>query len=249
MKKLIFGSALALSLILAGCGSGGTASTGGGASEKGDAKPAETKEEVKEEAKASAEITKHTGAAWTDSIETTWVHSAAVFENTGDVPVKIGETQMNYKGTDGSMLGTSTMIYSVPDILLPGETAFIVESTILDGVTAEEYAETTYNFNFDQTEESPNVLEVSGTKGIQGEYGYKVTGVVKNITEEQQDDVRLAAALFDENGDLLGVLKGSVDVGIAPGSEAGFDLSYPELPPEVKSKISTFEVKSYGWSW
>lgn len=245
MKKLIFGSALALSLILAGCGSGGTASTGGGTSEKEDAKPAETKKE----AQSSAEIVKHTGTAWTDSIETVWVHSAAIFENTGDSPVKIGETQMNYKGTDGSMLGTSTMIYSVPDILLPGETAFIVESAMLDGVTADEYAETTYNFNFDKTEEDSNALEVSGTKGITGEYGYKITGVVKNITEKQQDDVRLAAALFDESGNLLGVLKGTVDVGIAPGSEAGFELSYPDLPPEVMSKISTFEVKSYGWSW
>ena len=209
MKKLIFGSTLALSLILAGCGGGGTASTGGGASDKEEPKPAETKQETK----ANAEITKHMGSAWTNSIGTTWVHSAAIFENTGDTPVEIGETQMNYKGADGSMLGTSSMIYSVPDIILPGETAFIVEATVLDGVAADEYAETTFNFdNFDQTEEEPNILEVSGTKGIPTDDGYKVTGVVKNITEEQQDDIRLAAALFDENENLLGVLTGSVNV-------------------------------------
>lgn len=244
MKKLIFGSTLVLSLMLAACGNG-TASTGGSASDKEDTPSAETKKEVK----ANAEITKHTGGAWTDSIDSVWVHSAAIFENTGETPVKIGETQMNYKGTDGSMLGTSTMIYSVPSIVLPGETAIISESTILDGSTADEYAETTFNFSFDQTKEDPNLLEVSGTKGILGEYGYKVTGVVKNITEEQQDDVRLSAALFDAEGNLLGALKGSVDVGIAPGSEAGFELSYPDVPPEVLTKISTFEVKSYGWNW
>lgn len=241
MKKLIFGSAIALNLMLAGCGGGGTASTGGD-----DNKPAETKKETK----ASAEITKHTGTAWGDSIGSTWVHSAAIFENTGDTPVEIGETQMNYKGKDGSMLGTSTMIYSVPSVILPGETAIIAESTILDGTTADAYAETSFNFSFDKTEEDPNVLEVSGTKGIVGEYGgYKVTGIVKNITEAQQDDVRLAAALFDADGNLLGALTGSVDVGIAPGSEAGFELSYPPLSPEVINKISTIEVKSYGWSW
>lgn len=245
MKKLIFGSTLALSLILAGCGGGGTASTGGNTNDKEDAKPAETKKEVK----ANAEMTKHTGAAWTDSIETTWVHSAAIFENTGDTPVSIGETQMNYKGTDGSMLGTSTMIYAVPDIILPGETAIISEAAILDGVSADEYAETTFNFSFDKTDKDPNIMEISGTKGIPTEDGYKVTGVVKNITEEQQDDVRLAAALFDADGNLLGALQGSVDVGIAPGSEAGFELSYPDLSPDILSKIATFEVKSYGWNW
>lgn len=240
-KKIIFSAALVLSLGLAGCGSGtNTASTGGG-----DSKPAETKKETK----ASAEITKHTGVAWTNSIGTTWVHSAAIFENTGDSPVKIGETQMNYKGKDGSMLGTSTMVYSVPSVILPGETAIISESTTLDGTTADAYAETTFNFSFDNTEEDPKVLEVSGTKGIAGDFGYKVTGVVKNTTKDQQDDVRLAAALFDANGNLLGALKGSVDVGIAPGSEAGFELSYPDVPPEVIKNISKIEVKSYGWSF
>lgn len=240
-KKLIFSAALVLSLGLAGCGSStNTASTGGDSG-----KPAETKKETK----ASAEITKQTGVAWTNSIGSVYVHSAAIFENTGDTPVKIGETQMNYKDKDGGMLGTSTMIYSVPSIIQPGETAIIAESTILDGTPADAYKETSFNFSFDKTEEDPNLLEVSGTKGIAGDYGYKVTGVVKNITKEQQDDVRLAAALFDANGDLLGALTGSVDVGIAPGSEAGFELSYPELPPDVISKISTIEVKSYGWSW
>lgn len=242
MRKVIFGS-IVLSLMLAGCGGGGTASTGGG--DKEDNKPVETKKEEK----ALAEITKHTGAVWTNSIGSVWVHSAAIFENTGETPVEIGETQMNYKGTDEGILGTSTMIYSVPRVVLPGETAIIAESTILDGVSAEEYAETTFNFSFDKTDKDPNALEVSGTKGILGEYGYKITGVVKNITEEQQDDVRLAAALYDENGDFLGALQGMVDVGIAPGSEAGFELSYPELSPEVIDKISTFEVKSYGWTW
>ncbi|MFJ7914780.1 MULTISPECIES: FxLYD domain-containing protein [unclassified Lysinibacillus] len=122
----------------------------------------------------------------------------------------------------------------VPSIILPGETAIISESTTLDGTTADAYAETTFNFSFDKTEQDSNVLEVSGTKGIAGDFGYKVTGVVKNITKEQQDDVRLAAALFDANGNLLGALKGSVDVGIAPGSEAGFELSYPDVPPGYK---------------
>ncbi|MDP1392052.1 FxLYD domain-containing protein [Lysinibacillus capsici] len=245
-KRLIFSAALVLSLGLAGCGSGSsTASTGGGSSEK------ETSQEAKKEAetKAVAEITKHTGGVWSDSIGTVWVHSAAIFENKGNTPVKIGESQLNYKGTDGSILGTSTMIYSVPAIIQPGETAIIGESTVLEGATTDAYAETTFNFSFDKTDEDANLMEVSGTKGIVGEYGYKVTGVVKNTTETQQDDVRLAAALYDAEGNLLGALTGSVDVGIAPGSEAGFELAYPDLPPEAKNKISTVEVKAYGWNW
>ena len=241
------GIILSLSLLLAACGDDKTTISSEGNTNKSEEETTSTQQE---ESTAKLEISQQTAGAWVNSIDTVWVHSAAVFENTGDTPVEIGETQMNYKATDGSILGTSTMIYAVPRIVNPGETAFIGESTILDGtMSKDDFSETTYNFNFEETTEDPNLMEVSGVKGVDGEYGYKVTGLVKNPTTEQQDDIRLAAALFDANGELLGVLEGSVDVGLAPGGEAGFELSYPELPEGVAAKVATIEVKSYGWTW
>lgn len=212
----------------------------------------EATEEVLEEAKL--EVVNSTGAAWKNSIDTVWVHSSAVFENTGDVPVSIGETQMNFKDTEGGILGTASMIYAIPSVVAPGEQAYISETTILDSASSPEaYLETTYNFSFDPTDESANLLEVSGVKGIPAtdEFAnpYKVTGIIKNTTEELQGDIRLAAALFAEDGSLLGVLNGSVDVGVNPGSEAGFELSYPEIPKEVADQVATVDVKAYGWSW
>ena len=205
---------------------------------------------MQEESNVLLEIVDSSGTAWMDSIGTVWVHSAAIFENTGDTAVDIGETQMNFKATDGSILGTSTMIYAVPEIVNPGETAVIVESTILDGITnKDQYAETSYNFNYDSTDEDPNLMETSTIKGINGEYGYKVTGLVKNPTDVQQEDVRIAAILYDAEGNLLGALSGSVDVGLAPQGEAGFELSYPNLPKEVGAKVAKIDVKSYGWTW
>jgi hypothetical protein len=41
-------------------------------------------------------------------------------------------------------------------------------------------------------------------------------------------------------------ITGSVDVGVNPGSEAGFDLSYPEIPKEPASKVKNIEVKAYN---
>ncbi|NMD72625.1 hypothetical protein HHO41_20515 [Bacillus sp. DNRA2] len=208
------------------------------------------KESKSQKEEANLEMIDQTGGAWVDSIGTVWVHSAAVYKNTGNVPIDIGETQMNYKGQDGTVLGTSTMVYSVPSIIKPGETAFIGESTILDGQTDPAiFKETTYNFGFDKTNDDPMILETSVVQGIKGdEYlPYKVTGIVKNITKNKQDDIRLAAGLFDESGKLLGVLTGSVDVGLNPGSEAGFELSYPEIPKEAADRIAKVEVKAYGF--
>jgi len=252
MKKL-FVLLFSVLLITVGCNNGDNAGT----SEDPPAETADNQKDTKEannakKEEAKLEIADSTGGAWKDSIDNVWVHSAAVYKNTGTKPVDIGETQMNFKGQDGGILGTATMIYSVPAIVKPGETAFIGETTMLDGITdAAQYKETTYNFGFDETEEDPNLLEVSGVNGIKGdEYTpYKVTGVVKNTTEEKQDDIRLAAGLFDANGKLLGVLTGSVDVGVNPGSEAGFELTYPEIPREVVDQIANVEVKSYGWAF
>lgn len=246
MKKILI-LMFSLLLLLAGCSSSGNA---GDTNTKGDKK--EKSEEKAETAEPKLEIVKTADGAWKDSIDTVWVHSAAVYENTGDVPVKIGEAQMNFKAQDDSILGTSSMVYAVPDVVQPGETAFIGETNTLEG-TADpaEFKETTYNFSFDETDDKGNLMEISGEKGIKGDEWtpYKVTGVVKNTSEELQDDIRIAAGLFDDQGNLLGVLTGSVDVGLNAGSEAGFELSYPEVPMDIVDKITKIEVKAYGWTW
>lgn len=245
-KELLFGTALSISLILGGCGDSGTATS----SEDSSSTEVKSSTQTKEE-KALAEVVKNTDGAWKpyEDSEYTYIHATAIYENKGNVPVKIGETQMNHKGTDGSILGTETMVYSVPQIILPGETAIVAATSYVEGTSPEEFAETTYNFTFDETDEDPNLMEISGVKGVPTGEGYKVTGVVKNITDKQQDDVRLAAILLDAEGNLLGALKGSVDVGIAQNGEAGFELSYPEVPLNVIDKVATVEVKSYAWNW
>ncbi len=242
MKKIAFLLMALMLSILTACG---------GTENAGDTNSG-NKEQKEEKADAKLEVVDSTGVAWVDSIGSVWVHSAAVFENTGSVPVEIGETQMNFKGQDGSILGTSSMIYSVPDVVMPGEKAYIGETTLLDSISsADEYKETTYNFNFEETNDKPNLLEVSGISERRGlAYNpYSITGVVKNTTDELQDDIRLAAGLYDSEGKLLGVLEGSVDVGVNAGSEAGFELSYPDIPEEVTDQVKTVDVKAYGWTW
>jgi hypothetical protein len=243
--------------ILAACGSeelAGDTNSSDAAEVKEETKQEEAKVEQEEQSEAKLEVVQSTGGAWKDSIDTVWVHSSAIFENTGDVPIAIGETQMNFKDKEGAILGTAPMIYSVPSVVGPGEQAYITETTILEGLTDPTlYGETTYNFSFDPTEESPNLLEVTGIKGIpaKDEYSvpFTVTGVVKNTTEALQDDIRISAALLAEDGTLLGIQNGSVDVGVNPGSEAGFELSYPEVPREIAGQVKTVDVKAYGWTW
>ncbi|WP_449537788.1 hypothetical protein [Ferdinandcohnia sp. Marseille-Q9671] len=259
MKRLfLILLAFCLSFSLAACGGddhAGDTNTKDNTSEKESSTEKETTtDKDKAESEPKLEIIDDTSGVWKDSIDTVWIHSAAIFENTGDVPIEIGETQMNFKGKDGSILGTAPMVYAVPDIIAPGEKAYIAESTILEGITdPNQFGETTYNFSFDSTDRKANSLEVSGVKGFPAtdDYSnpYRVTGIVKNTTDELQDDIRISAALLAEDGSLLGVLDGGIDVGVNPGSEAGFELDYPEVPKDIAGKVKTIEVKAYGWNW
>ncbi|MER2047885.1 MAG: FxLYD domain-containing protein [Solibacillus sp.] len=248
MKKITI-LLITLLFILSACGDS-KQTISQSAEKESQSENSEETTQAKKKVNAKLEIEDSGSTIWSDSIDSIWINTAAIFRNTGEVPVDIGETQMNYKGKDGSILGTSTMIYAVPEIVQPGESAIIVEGTTLNDVTSlDNYSETTFNFNFDATEEDSNLMEVSAVKGISSDYEYSVTGIVKNPTEVQQEDIRLAAILYDENGKILGGLSGSVDVGLAAGGEAGFELSYPPLPDNIGSKVNKIEVKSYGFTW
>ncbi|WP_342576232.1 FxLYD domain-containing protein [Solibacillus sp. FSL K6-1781] len=52
---------------------------------------------------------------------------------------------------------------------------------------------------------------------MSSDYEYSVTGIVKNPTDVVQEDIRLAAILYDANGKILGGISGSVNVGLAAG--------------------------------
>ncbi|SDX88349.1 hypothetical protein SAMN04488081_1606 [Salimicrobium album] len=219
-----------------------------------EAAPDEAQEEKSEEnVSAAVEITDQTGGAWVDSIDSLWVHSAAVLENTGNVPVVIGEVQMNFMNGEGSVLGTDAMNSATPEVLKPGETAFVSQTTTLDAVTdPEEFDHTTYNFEYREAfGEDANLMEVKSVQHGHGdEYTpYRVTGIVENTTGDVQEDIRIAAGLYAEDGSLLGVLTDSISVSVNAGSEAGFELTYPEIPAENAGKVKDVEVKAYGWDW
>lgn len=206
-------------------------------------------------AEANVEVLQDTYGAWTDSIGSVWVHYSAELVNNGEEAASIGDIQVNFEGTDGSILGTDTMLSPNPEIIEAGETAYITTSTILEGYTEEDFAKGSLNIDFSSVSDSSQVLTADAVKFVDlsaDEYAmspYKVTGTLINDTDEKADDIRIAAGLYDAEGKLLGVLDGSLDVSLNPDGKAGFDLSYPELPAGIAGKATEVKVKAYNWSF
>lgn len=212
------------------------------------------KEQKEEKAEAVIEVKAETFGAWKDSIDNVYANYSAEITNTGDSPASIGNIQVNFEGKDGTILGTASMALPVPDVVMPGETAYIGETTGIDTVTsADEITGVSANIDFSSTDEEPMMLTTENVKLTEGKDNYSnaytVTGTVINPNEKKADDIRLAAGLYDANGKFLGTLNGSIQVSLNKDGKAGFELNYPELPTEIKGKATEVKVKAFNWSF
>ncbi|HHX94863.1 MAG TPA: hypothetical protein GX691_03435 [Clostridia bacterium] len=227
--------------LAAGCsGEQGTADTSGNEGQVGS-----------QATEAKAEITQKAFHVWKDSIGTVWAHGAIEIKNTGDVPVKVGDISFSFTGTDGSILGTTTMLLPVPEIIKPGEVAYAGDSTIIEGVTDKSaVADMEANIDFDKTEEEAQILEVTDLKMIKGSFGdVKVTGRITNNTEENADDIRIIVAMLDADNKLVGIMTSSPTVTLAPGKNMGFEASYPVLDAGVVGNVKNLKGFAFNWTW
>jgi len=256
--------AIFLVVVMSACSGGeqGTADTSNGQTTDEQQGPDEqqdisdnendSSETASKEEKVSAEITQTAMQVWKDSIDTIWVHGAIEITNTGDVPIQIGDISISFVGDDNSILGTASMALPVPEIILPGETAYAGDSTIIEGIDdPAKIVKIEANIDYDKTDKQPQLLEVQDLKISPSDYGGpKVTGRVVNTSQENADDIRILIAMLDENDKLLGVYTNSLDVTLAPGKNMGFEVSYP--PIEVKgfvNKVKKMVGKSFNWKF
>lgn len=212
----------------------------------------DSSETASKEEKISAEITQTALQAWKDSIGTIWAHGAIEITNTGDVPIQIGDISISFVGDDNSILGTASMVLPIPEIILPGETAYAGDSTTIEGIDdPAKIVKIEANIDYDKTDKQPQILEVQDLKIIPSNFGGpKVTGRVVNTSQENADDIRIIVALFDENDNLLGIYRASSYVTLAPGKNMGFETSYPGI--ETKGfidKVKKMVGKSFNWKF
>ncbi|MFC7063406.1 FxLYD domain-containing protein [Halobacillus seohaensis] len=250
----VLGISVLSASVLAACGSEDatmSSDDNNGTEQQEDQKGQEEEEVEEEQAEAAVEVQSETFGARKDSIDNVYGSYSAVITNTGDKPAMIGDVQVNFEGEGDTIIGTAAMVSAVPDVIMPGEVAYLGVSKGLESATsADEVTDVSVNIDFDSTNEEPMMLETTSVEVKEGShYPYVVTGTVMNPNKEKADDIRLAAGLYDENGEFLGTLNGSIQVSLNQDGKAGFELNYPELPEDVAGKASEVKVKAYNWSF
>ncbi len=205
-------------------------------------------------AKANAEISQTALQVWENSIGTIWAHGAIEITNNGDVPIKIGDISFSFVGEDDLILGSATLILPIPEIIQPGEKSYAGDSTTIDGAeNPEQVKKLEVHIDFDETDEECQLLTVQDTNIVspKNEYSsFKITGRVVNSSSEKADDIRIILAMFDADGNLLGIYKETVSVTLQPEDKMGFEASYPSIDIDGFEKmIDHVKGFSYNWTW
>ncbi|MEA2016400.1 MAG: hypothetical protein U9O59_06845 [Actinomycetota bacterium] len=159
------------------------------------------------------------------------------------------------------VIGVISSVLSTPEVIKPGEKAYLGESTILEKIddpNIEFYAKA--NIDYDKTGKESQNLEVRKIEGMEGEYGdYQVVGEIINISNEKADDIRICVALYDDNSELIAVLSpmlrcsGEVweKITLYPDDKIAFEGDYPGIPNSIGKLATKFIGKAYNcnWSW
>lgn len=190
---------------------------------------------------------------WKDSIKSIWISLACEIENQGGSAASISGVTFTLLDKEGAVLATEDADLPVPDIIGHGETAYAYTETILDNVTdPKAVASIEVNGNFSPTENKRTLLDVSGEKFFPAKKSYddpKVTGWLTNNSDTAVDDVWVACALYDKDGNLLCVLDDHLDSTINPGSKVAFDASALTTPPNISKSVATVKCVAYQWDF
>lgn len=215
-------------------------------------RPKNSKEEVNEKKeKTNIKIINETFTPWKNSSGSVWVNYSSEIKNSGNAPAKIDDISVDLLDSKEIVLQKVPMIPSIPNIIMPNQTAYITESITLDKVKdPDKIKATNINIESSKTTDEPMMLKTDNVKLVKGfadsNVPYSVTGTVTNPHSEKADDILISAALYDDKGELLGVLRKSLDSSINPNGSKEFELFYPELPGKINGKVTKVNVIAYN---
>lgn len=173
--------------------------------------------------------------AYIDALDKEALMGCYVFENTGNVPVRITDLSVDLISEDGKILKVKENINCYPHVIAPGENAYAVEDLInwLDqDVTVGSVSKAVVHFycKAEEKEAIPAVITQAGLGESLG--GPALIGAIKNKSAEMLDYICISAPVFSSDGNLQTVITGVVEK-LGPNEEKGFDIRALNYDPAI----------------
>lgn len=192
------------------------------------------------------EITYSNARSYTDGIGTTWVQVIVEIENTGTSDLYLSSGSYDLEDGSGNLIKSSTMVSTFPDVISPGEKAYMYEETTLDNAVEGSLVvlprlsvekATVENIRFTVTD-----VEISTDQ-----YGQlKAMGRVENTSGEESSMTYIVVILKDSGGTPIGQMFTILTDTLAAGDKIGFETTEMALPDDVTAEqVASFEVYAY----
>lgn len=248
MKKMIaLFLALGLTASLAACGSSGDDNTSNPTSkpsETAENTPAPTPEPKEEE---TYKITYSNVKTYTNSIGTAYAQVIVEIENTGTVDLYLSSGSYDLEDENGKLIASSSMASTYPEVISPGEKAYMYEENMLDETVdgnltvlprPDVKKAKVENIRYGVTD-----VEISSDK-----YGFiKAMGRVENTTSEDEDGmIYVVVILKDASGTPIGQIFTIITDNLVAGDKMGFEASGMSLPDDVTvDSIASYDAFAY----
>lgn len=245
-KTFVFILAACLMVPLFACGNSGESGESKSPS-KPSAAAENTPEPTPEPKEEAYEITYSNVRTYTNSIGTTYAQVIVEIENTGTVDLYLSSGSYDLENADGKLIASSSMASTYPEVISPGEKAYMYEENMLDEAVEGELTvlprpgvkkAKVENIRYNVTD-----IEITSDK-----YGWlKAIGRIENTTEKDEDGmIYVVIILKDANGTPIGQIFTIIMEDLAAGSKIGFEATAMSLPDDVtEDAVASYDVFAY----
>lgn len=170
-----------------------------------------------------------------------------VVENIGDKTLNIWSANAEITDRQGILIAVPSLIMACPQILAPGQKAYLCESNAADTVPPGQTLNAKFRITAEFTRDVAVRYEVSNVDLRKAEFHeIDAFGYVTNNTQAL-DDIHVAVVLFDQSKNPVGILEEWV-YDVPPGVTAGFKAEGVFLPPDITlDTVASYEVYAFPW--
>jgi len=193
------------------------------------------------ESEEAYEITYSNATTYTNSIGTTWLQVITEIENTGTADLYFSSGSYDLEDENGKLVSSSSMVSTYPQVIAPGEKAYMYEETTLDNPVDGKLTvlprpkvkkATVENIRYELADD-----DISGLKAL---------GRVENTDDEAGSMVYIVLILKDSDGTPIGQMFTILTDDLNPGDKIGFEVNDFSLPETVtKDAVASFEAFAY----
>lgn len=209
---------------------------------EGDASPSAPEDAAPGE---GYKITYANAEIYTDSGGTVWCQTLVELENTGSDDLYLSPGSYELKDGGGETAVSRTFVSTYPQVISPGEKAYMYEETTLDGPVEGEPAVIPHP-SAGKAAVNKVRFETSDVELSEGKYGaLTAAGRVTNNTDKNSEITYIAVILKNDAGEPIGQMAAIIDH-LKAGESTSFQAYSLSLPEDVTlDAVADFIVYAY----